>query len=90
MFFITWYFTMIFIIMATSGCLNFWMRKKGYERISKPTLLSIIEGWIFVLAPILNSFLGGLSLLVLLLLIYKEEVMIEIFESNPNYKKIDK
>lgn len=90
MFFITWYFTMIFIIMATSGCLNFWMRKKGYERISKPTFRQTVTGWVFVLVPILNIFLGMLAFLILLLFTFKEEVMIELFDTNPNYKKVDK
>ena len=89
MLFSNWYFSMVFLIVATGFYQKMFLKNNGYKNITKVTPLQKIGSWILTLTPIANTVIGLMSLIILVLYISKEEFMIKVIDDmKDNFEKI--
>lgn len=84
----SWYFSMVFIILATSFYQWIWLKKNGYKYNKKVNLLQKIGVWMLALTPIVNTFMGLVCGFVLVLYVFNEDLIIEAVEYNEDFIKI--
>lgn len=89
MLFSNWYFSMIFIIIATSIYQSIFLKRNGYKYKKKITLLQRLATWLVVLTPIANTFIGLMSTILLCLYVFNESLVIEAIEHGDNFEKIE-
>lgn len=89
MFFTPWYNAMVVIILATSFYQSFWMKKNGFKTKGKTPHRKALS-WIFLFLPIANTFLGILSLIMLIVYAFDEDLIRESFENSSSFEKIKK
>lgn len=88
MLFSNWYFSMIFIIIATTIYQTVWLKNNGYRNTVKPSLLQRLGAWVLVLTPIVNTLIGICAMFVLVLYVTREEAMIEVIDNMDRFEKV--
>lgn len=88
--FSSWYFGMVFIILATSLYQEVWMKKNGFKLVKKTTFSQRFVSWLLVFVPIFNTIFGLMCIILLLAFVFYEDIVIKAFEESPKFKKICK
>lgn len=82
MFFSPWYNSMLVIILATVIYQAVWMRYKGYKFKQKSSIDSRVLSLILMFTPIVNTIFGLCCVFLLYTYVFKEDYMIDLFDSS--------
>lgn len=88
--FSSWYFGMVFIIIATSLYQKVWMKKNGFELARKSTLSQKAVSWLLVFTPIFNTVFGLLCVVLLMAFVFYEDETIHTFEKSVKFRKVNR